>query len=186
MTNWNPARLVAAGYKVVSRAYSEVARIDRPDWREHIAAAHAPWDPEGEGMRWANSPGMEDHYRRCYSKDKLTIPPEWINKIGNSTGSDIGYIQQGSDKPCSNYSYKFSTARVVKRTKKALLITCEELDSATWVPKSIVISYAPLTLPGWFVQRLFDSEPVIVQKQGDFEGLCPYCGGQHCDCGTDI
>lgn len=75
-------------------------------------------------------------------------------------------------------------AIVVHGTDKALLITCDALNAPAWVPKSVVISYTPLTLPGWFVQKMLDTD--IAQKQGDFEGLCPYCGGQHCDCGTDI
>lgn len=75
-------------------------------------------------------------------------------------------------------------AIVTHSTDKALLITCDALNAPAWVPKSVVISYTPLTLPGWFVQKMLDAD--IAQEQGDFEGLCPYCGGQHCDCGTDI
>lgn len=75
-------------------------------------------------------------------------------------------------------------AVVTHSTDKALLITCDALNAPAWIPKSVVISYTPLTLPGWLVQKMLDAD--IAQEQGDFEGLCPYCGGQHCDCGTDI
>ncbi len=47
--------LIQKGYCVVSRKHGHIARIDRPDWRECMAAIHSPWDPEGEGMQWASS-----------------------------------------------------------------------------------------------------------------------------------
>lgn len=67
-------QLRAAGYCVVSRRHRTIARLDREDWREYLAAKHRPWSPNNEGMRWAMSPGMADFYRRCESKDKLTLP----------------------------------------------------------------------------------------------------------------
>lgn len=103
--------LIAKGYRRISIKGRLVSRIDRPDWRQYMAAQHSPWDPKGEGMRWACSPGMEDHYRRCYSKDTLTVAANIISLIPTSCGSSVGYIDNS---------------------------------------------------------------------------LCPYCGGQHCDCGTDI
>lgn len=75
-------------------------------------------------------------------------------------------------------------AVVTHSTDKALLITCDALNAPAWIPKSVVISYTPLTLPGWLVQKMLDAD--IKKETGDFESLCPYCGGQHCDCGTDI
>ena len=75
-------------------------------------------------------------------------------------------------------------ARVIRRTEKALMVTAPALNAPAWIPKSIIISYTPLTIPGWFAQKLLDND--ITATPGDFEGLCPYCGGQHCDCGTDI
>lgn len=66
-------RVADAGYCVVSRKHKTVSRIDRPDWREYMAAKHAPWDPMGEGMAWARTSGSADHYRRLYSKDTKIV-----------------------------------------------------------------------------------------------------------------
>lgn len=49
--------MIAAGYRRTSRKFLGLCRIDRPDWREYMAFQHAPWDPAGEGMNWANSEG---------------------------------------------------------------------------------------------------------------------------------
>jgi hypothetical protein len=55
------------GYRIVSRAFCMASRIDRPDWIEH--------------QRGNNS---SDLYRRCYSKDVITVPVSWIKKLGPS------------------------------------------------------------------------------------------------------
>lgn len=62
------------GYAVISRRHRLVARVDREDWREALARDHAPWSPNGEGMRWAMAPGMADFYRRSHlCKDRMVI-----------------------------------------------------------------------------------------------------------------
>lgn len=39
-----------------------------------LARYHAPWSPNGEGMRWAMTPGMADFYRRSHlCKDRMVI-----------------------------------------------------------------------------------------------------------------
>lgn len=77
--------LKEAGYCVVSRRHHIIARIDRADWREVMAKAHAPWSPNVEGMRWAMRPGMGDFYRRSFHmcKDQRTIYDEllWANVL---------------------------------------------------------------------------------------------------------
>lgn len=79
---------VNAGYRVVSRKYGMISRIDRDDWQEYMAEKHAPWDPQGQGMRWIKALGPHhaaDHYRRCYSKDTLEIGSKALRlKIPNS------------------------------------------------------------------------------------------------------
>lgn len=85
---------------------------------------------------------------------------------------------------CRTPECELKDARVIRRTEKALQVTAPALNAPAWIPKSIIISYTPLTIPGWFAQKLLDND--ITATPGDFEGLCPYCGGQHCDCGTDI
>lgn len=69
-------KLSAQGYAVTSRKHRMVSRIDRPDWREHMAQSACPWDAKGEGMAWVAAlgrAGAADHYRRCYSKDRITL-----------------------------------------------------------------------------------------------------------------
>lgn len=65
--------MIAAGYRRTSRKFLGLCRIDRPDWREYMAFQHAPWDPAGEGMNWVNGIGGADHYRRCYSEDRIQL-----------------------------------------------------------------------------------------------------------------
>lgn len=66
------AKLKANGYCRVSRKHRMLARLDRPDWREHMARKHSPWSFE-EGTQWASASGMADHYRRCYSTDVIQL-----------------------------------------------------------------------------------------------------------------
>ena len=84
--------LIQKSYCVVSRKHGHIARIDRPDWRECMAAIHSPWDPEGEGMQWACSSGMEDYYRRCHSKDIKIFPSKYMRYFPSSCGSKAGYV----------------------------------------------------------------------------------------------
>lgn len=65
--------MIAAGYRRTSRKFLGLCRIDRPDWREYMAFQRAPWDPAGEGMNWVNGIGGADHYRRCYSEDRIQL-----------------------------------------------------------------------------------------------------------------
>lgn len=77
-----------AGYCVTSRKHRHASRIDRPDWREHMAAQHAPWDPEGEGMAWVEHLGSRagDQYRRVYSHDVLVVSAEDLRLLPSSDG----------------------------------------------------------------------------------------------------
>ena len=71
----------AAGYCITSRRSPTWAtRIDRKDWREHMAAQHP------RGMEWVKCLGNDaaDHYRRVYSADTIIVPGRWINKLPNS------------------------------------------------------------------------------------------------------
>lgn len=93
-------RLAAIGYRRISNNYLMVARIDRPDWRKFMAYAHSPWDPLGEGMRWASGPGMDDMYRRTYSKDTRTVSLAVFRLIPGSLSVDgCGYIAAPREKP---------------------------------------------------------------------------------------
>jgi len=90
--------LIKKGYRRVSNKFGHVARIDRPDWREHMAERNAPWDPKGQGMEWVRllekTPGSaEDHYRRCYSKDVLVLSPGQAKRVPPSAHDPAGYIE---------------------------------------------------------------------------------------------
>jgi hypothetical protein len=43
------SELISKGYRVVSRRYSILSRVDREDWREYMATKHSPWSLR-EGM----------------------------------------------------------------------------------------------------------------------------------------
>lgn len=72
-------RLIESGYRCVSNRHRMVARIDRPDWREHMGREHTRGfrgDPQRnleEGMRWVDllGAGAADQYRRVFTKDTI-------------------------------------------------------------------------------------------------------------------
>jgi hypothetical protein len=87
--------LVEQGYRVTSRRHRMAARVDRADWREHMARQHSPWDPEGEGMAWVNALGNSapDFYRRVYSKDKITLTFP-CNRFPGSCHDPVAYVER--------------------------------------------------------------------------------------------
>lgn len=90
--------LIDAGYRRVSNAFGHVARVDREDWKEHMAQKHAPWDPSGTGMEWVrcleNNRMASDFYRRDRSltEDVLVLPPEFARRIPTSSHDPVGFI----------------------------------------------------------------------------------------------
>lgn len=99
MTQFSLQELHRQGYRFVSRKWGMVSRIDRPDWKEHMAISHSPWSLE-EGLEWValiGEEGAEDHYRRVYSKDTIEIEPEYQKKayevLGSSCGAVTGYCE---------------------------------------------------------------------------------------------
>lgn len=83
----NERDYVAEGYRITSRKYGLISRIDRDDWKEFMAEQHAPWDIE-EGRKWIRAMGdlhAADQYRRVYSKDTLELGRKAVTlKIPNS------------------------------------------------------------------------------------------------------
>ena len=59
-------RLFAMGYRQTSNRFGMVARVDVPDL-DAAMEAELPLSSTGKWNRW----DKEDHWRRCYSKDKL-------------------------------------------------------------------------------------------------------------------
>ena len=76
-----------------------VTRVDRPDWKEHMAREHSPWDAKrgtDDGPRWVRclGDGAADHYRRVYSMDSIEGVPEPIFKlVPGSNWDTCGYIE---------------------------------------------------------------------------------------------
>lgn len=85
--------LIARGYRRISNKYGAVARIDRPDWVEHMARVtrRAPADfytRNPDGTLTTVSATWADHYRRCISEDVLTLdPPSEARAIPSSMES---------------------------------------------------------------------------------------------------
>lgn len=80
--------LTSLGYRRISRKYGIVSRIDRPDWREVLAAYH-PY-----GMAWVNGMSIgeaADHYRRRRSNDKLEIGDVAL-LVPKSNFDPVGYV----------------------------------------------------------------------------------------------
>lgn len=77
-------RLTALGYRRVSNRHATVARVDRADWREVMAAGHP------RGMEWVQLLGRDapDHYRRCHSNDWLEGVPAPIFRLIPGSGGD--------------------------------------------------------------------------------------------------
>jgi len=84
--------LNSQGYLKVSNKHCMLSRLDREDWKEHMAITHTPWSAE-EGMSWVEclDNDAEDHYRRCYSEDKITVPED-VYKLSDKSGwNTIGF-----------------------------------------------------------------------------------------------
>ncbi|HIF0636040.1 TPA: hypothetical protein ACXYQ5_005014 [Klebsiella pneumoniae] len=81
----NAKHYLLSGYCRVSNQHMMISRIDRPDWREVLAVHFCPHDPE-EGMDRTYSDGAADYYRRCLSKDKLTLKDKALYQMFPGSG----------------------------------------------------------------------------------------------------
>jgi hypothetical protein len=88
------------GYAITSREFGRASRLDRPDWVDHMAKLHAPWDPDCEGMRWVFKLGYReaaDFYRRVHSHDHIEVS-ETIRKLMVKSGDGmINAFRQSKD-----------------------------------------------------------------------------------------
>lgn len=84
--------LIASGYARTSNRYRMVSRIDRPDWKEHMASTHVG------GMGWVNALGYRlaaYFYRRCLSKDNLEgLAPSEFKKFPASHMGPTKYAKR--------------------------------------------------------------------------------------------
>lgn len=89
-------RLARSGYRVVSRRHGGLSRLDRADWQEAMARDYVRGFPGGlernlpEGLAWvaALGDGAADHYRRCYSRDRITVPRD-VAELVRQAGLEI-------------------------------------------------------------------------------------------------
>lgn len=70
-------RLIAQGYAIVSRKFRIAARIDRPDWEDRQRRHREPVDA--------------DWYRRCVSRDTITVSAALARSLPNSGSCHYGY-----------------------------------------------------------------------------------------------
>lgn len=91
------ATLAEQGYRVISRKHGILARVDRADWKEHMAKKHMPYDPE-LGMRWVECMGRmaPDFYRRVYSPDRVYVTKAHTARIPNSSCDPAAHVTQAS------------------------------------------------------------------------------------------
>lgn len=86
----------AMGYRRISNTYRLVARIDRPDWLEHMATTlrRAPADfyVRGRPTLTEVDGGWCDYYRRCHSKDRVTLAPNEYVKVPGSGHDPCGFV----------------------------------------------------------------------------------------------
>jgi hypothetical protein len=88
--------LVARGYRITSHTHFIASRVDRPDWKEHMARKQSPWSFD-EGLKWVKvlgEAGAADHYRRCYSHDNVCVGPAGLKTIPNSSHDAVGYVER--------------------------------------------------------------------------------------------
>ncbi len=84
-----PERATQLGYRRISVAKGLCARIDRPDWKEHMARV-------GGGEQWVQSMGLgaaADQYRRVYSKDVIQFAQCEAKTIPTSCHDETGFVQ---------------------------------------------------------------------------------------------
>jgi hypothetical protein len=77
-----PLELTRQGYRRISNSYCMIARIDRDDWLDVLAAERRCsradfYNIDGSGV----GDQHKDYYIRSHSKDILTVSPELIRKI---------------------------------------------------------------------------------------------------------
>jgi hypothetical protein len=84
--------LMAMGYRRTSNRHRIVSRIDRPDWALPIAQTTSTRSVD---VIYADPSCWEDYYRRCCSKDKITIDSYTSAHMKGSSGQVTGYIELG-------------------------------------------------------------------------------------------
>lgn len=88
----------ARGYRRTSNKHRMVSRIDRADWiavlARHLNRAPADLYEPGATKVAGN---WCDHYRRCLSRDTLTLSEAEFRKVPGSDWDDTGYVPLPGD-----------------------------------------------------------------------------------------
>jgi phage terminase small subunit len=91
------------GYRRISNRHCIVARIDRPDWLEHMAEqmhrSPAFFLIRGGRAVGKVEAGWFDHYRRCYSRDRITLTQNEYKKVPASGWDTTGFIIKIEGRP---------------------------------------------------------------------------------------
>ena len=102
--------LINSGYRVISNKHGIIARIDSPYWFNNLG--HLPTKTKNM-LQWyyhehnfepsestkemldREARTQEDHYRRCYSMDRIEgVPFEIIQALPNSTAEITGFVKK--------------------------------------------------------------------------------------------
>ena len=92
--------LIAAGYARVSNRHRIVSRIDRKDWKKHMAERMYPpeYGHTQKGYEWIDRIGdraAANHYRRVYSRDDLSgFTREDFRKFPASDGGPTEFMSK--------------------------------------------------------------------------------------------
>lgn len=78
--DYDAERLMALGYRRTSNRHGMVSRVDRPDWKEWLAAKGYPVDA--------------DWYRRVCSKDTFEIGQAKARRVKSSSNDTTGFVPQ--------------------------------------------------------------------------------------------
>lgn len=73
-------QLKKSGYRIVSRKYGIAARVDRQDWEQFC--------------KDNGHPVNADWYRRCLSKDTITVGSGIARSLPTSCHDNTGYVEK--------------------------------------------------------------------------------------------
>lgn len=83
--NKTAKELIKMGYRVVSRNFCLISRIDRADWLRVLKNDHSNAE---------NNEGWENFYRRGKSKDVITVSVSVMRQIPNSGNEKTGFMKK--------------------------------------------------------------------------------------------
>ena len=107
----NSVLLNKMGYRRISNSSTTVARVDRPDW-QNVLIDH--------GLRLvADEMSAADHYRRCYSEDRVTLEPSVYKQVKGSCGDSTGYVDS---------NFVEHTQKVISLPSDETTVKVSELD----------------------------------------------------------